>query len=553
MKRPVLLILAAAPVLAAAVDYAAEGNLWWAHIQFLADDKLQGRNVGTEGFQKAVDYVRTEFERSGLKPAGTAGYLQPVKFETRLLVTEESSIALVRDGNVEPLALGADATLNARADAAGTVEAPMVFVGYGLAIPEAHYDDLAGLDLHGKIAVYVNGPGPADAPGPLKSHYSSAVERWAALHKAGAVGIATIQNPRVPAPGAGGGRGAATGDAAAANAADAAGGAGGRGGRGPAQPVFGLADPALQETGGQAVAMAINARGAEKFFAGSGHTFEEILKLAKDDAPLPKFPLAASLRAKTVVKRDSAEAPNVVGLLPGSDARLKDEYVVFSAHLDHVGVGRPVNGDSIYNGAMDNASGIASVLEVARLMKQSGAKPKRSVLFLAVTAEEKGELGSRYFAAHPTVAEDRIVADINLDMFLPLYALKYIEVQGLGESTLSETVRAAAKELGVEVQADNEPEQNRFIRSDQYSFIRRGVPALAFKFGYAAGSPEEKIRKDWVRDRYHRPSDDLEQPVDKAAAALFDRVILGLIERVADDAARPHWYESSFFRRFAER
>ena len=239
-------------------------------------------------------------------------------------------------------------------------------------------------------------------------------------------------------------------------------------------------------------------------------------------------------------------------MLPGSDARLKSEYVVFSAHLDHLGVGRPVNGDSIYNGAMDNASGIASVLEVARLMKETGAKPKRSILFLAVTAEEKGELGSRYFAAHPTVAEDRIVADINLDMFLPLYQLKYIEVQGLGESTLGETVRAAAKELGVEVQADNEPEQNRFIRSDQYSFIRRGVPALAFKFGYAPGSPEQKIRSDWVRDRYHKPSDDLGQPVDKASAALFDRVILGLIERVADDAARPHWYENSFFRRFAK-
>jgi Zn-dependent M28 family amino/carboxypeptidase len=200
---------------------------------------------------------------------------------------------------------------------------------------------------------------------------------------------------------------------------------------------------------------------------------------------------------------------------------------------------------------MDDASGIATILEVARILKASGAKPKRSIIFLAVTAEEKGELGSRYFSAHPTVPAEQIIADINLDMFLPLYALKYLEVQGLGESTLGDSVRTAAKELGVEVQADNEPEQNRFIRSDQYSFIRRGVPALAFKFGYAPGSPEEKIRKDWVSTRYHRPSDDLSQPVDKAAAALFDRVILKLVERVADDAARPHWYADSFFRRFA--
>ena len=236
MKRPVLLILAAAPLLAAAVDYAAEGNLWWAHIQFLADDKLEGRNVGTEGFHKAVEYVSTQFERYGLKPAGTSGYLQPVKFETRTLVAEESSIALVRDGNVEPLVLGTDATLNARAGAADTLEAPMVFVGYGMVIPEAHYDDLAGLDMHGKIAVYVNGPGPADAPGPLKSHYSSAVERWAALRKAGAVGLATIQNPRMPAPGGAGAEGAA------GRGGRGRGGAA-RGGRGPAQPVFGLGRP----------------------------------------------------------------------------------------------------------------------------------------------------------------------------------------------------------------------------------------------------------------------------------------------------------------------
>jgi hypothetical protein len=393
------------------------------------------------------------------------------------------------------------------------------------------------------------------------------VERWNTLRKAGAVGIATIANPRMPGggnrggtptdPAAGGGAGAdadSAGDEAApaggASNSRTASGAGGRGTR-PPQPSMSLTEPALKETVGQAVAIAINPRGAEKFFAGSGHTFEEIQKLARANEPLPKFPLPAFLRAKAELKRDSLESTNVVGLLPGSGRKLKSEYVVLSAHLDHVGVGRPVNGDSIYNGAMDDASGIATILEVARILKASGVKPKRSIVFLAVTAEEKGELGSRHFAAHPTVPAGQIVADINLDMFLPLYALKFIEVQGLGESTLGDTVRAAAKELGVAVQADNEPEQNRFIRSDQYSFIRRGVPSLAFKFGYAAGSPEEKIRKDWVKDRYHKPSDDLNQPVDTAAAALFDRVILKLVKSVANDPSRPQWYQDSFFRRFA--
>jgi Zn-dependent M28 family amino/carboxypeptidase len=278
---------------------------------------------------------------------------------------------------------------------------------------------------------------------------------------------------------------------------------------------------------------------------------DEIMTLARDNKPLPTFPLAVTLRANAAVKRAPLEASNVAGILQGSDSRLRNEYVIMSAHLDHLGSGRPVNGDRIYNGAMDDASGVASVMEIARLMKAGGRKPKRSIVFLAVAAEEKGELGSHYFAAHPTVPARQIVADINLDMFMPLHALKVIEVQGLGESSLGESIRAAAAEAGVGVQADKEPEQNRFIRSDQYSFIKEGIPALAFKFGYEFGTPEETIHKDWLRDRYHKPSDDLNQPVDKVAAAQFDRIILSLIEKVADAPARPQWNEDSFFKRFA--
>ena len=200
----------------------------------------------------------------------------------------------------------------------------------------------------------------------------------------------------------------------------------------------------------------------------------------------------------------------------------------------------------------DDASGVASVIEIARLLKESGATPKRSILFMTQTGEEEGLLGSKYFAARPTVPFEKIVADINLDMFLPLYPLKVIEVQGLTESSLGQAVRAAASEVGVEVQTDREPEQNRFIRSDQYSFIRSGIPSLAFKFGYEFGSAEEKIRRDWVRDVYHKPNDDLAQPVNLEAAAMFNRVILGLLQRVAGDAARPTWNDTSFFKRFAK-
>lgn len=515
---------------ALAADYAAEGRLWWAHIQFLADDQLQGRDLGSPGFRKAVQYVETQFEKLGLKPTGASGYLQPVQFETRRIT--ESSLEILRDDGNVPLAPGQDAILTSRGDPAAIVEAPMVFVGYGTSIPEAHYDDLAGISLKGKIAVYVNAPAPVEVSDNVRAHFSSSAERWAALKRAGAIGAATLPNPRTTTP---------LPPSAAA----------GRGGRSP-QPSVVLAEAVLRDNAGQLLSMTITRQGAGKFLAGSGHTLEELDSLVRDGKPLPRFPLEGALRARATIEKGFLEAPNVVGLYPGTDDRLKNEYVVMSAHLDHLGVGRPVNGDAIYNGAMDDASGIATMLEVARILKEGGAKPKRSILFVAVAGEEKGELGSRYFAVHPTVPAANMVADINVDMFLPLYPLKVIEVQGLTESSLGEQVRAAARSLGVDVQTDREPDQNRFIRSDQYSFIRNGIPSLAFKFGYEFGSPEQKIRLDWIRDRYHKPSDDLNQPVDIAAAALFNRVMSVLIERVADDPARPRWTSDSFFKRFAE-
>jgi Peptidase family M28 len=517
---------------------AAEGKRWWSHIAFLADDELQGRNVGTPGFEKAAGYVEAQFNDIGLKPGGISGYRQPVKFESRVLIPEQSSLALLRDGQELPLTLGEDASLSARSELEGPVEAPMAFVGYGLQIPEAKWDELAGLDLHGKIAVYVNVAAPVEVSDNLRSHVSSAGERWALLKKAGAIGIATLPNPRPPA---------GTSDVQAATASGR-----GRGNAPAPQPTIVFADRELLDQSGQVVSLTMTSRGAEKLLAGSGHTLDELNQLIVERKPLPHFALSGSLRARASVKRDPLDSANIIGISEGSDPQLKTEYVVMSAHLDHVGVGRAVNGDRIYNGAMDDASGVASVIEIARLLKESGAKPKRSILFMAQTGEEKGLLGSKYFVARPTVPFDKIVADINLDMFLPLYPLRVIEVQGLTESSLGESVRAAAKELGVEVQTDREPEQNRFIRSDQYSFIRSGIPSLAFKFGYEFGSPEEKIRRDWVRDVYHKPNDDLNQPVDLEAAATFNRVILGLLQRVANDRTRPAWNANSFFRQFAK-
>jgi hypothetical protein len=557
-----LLAAAVAGAAAQSTDLASEGKSWWAHVQFLADDKLEGRNVGTPGFDAAVTYVEGRFQAIGLKPIGSAqgtpagatGFRQPVPLESRLLVPDESRLALVRDGKEEPLTIGQDATLSARGELNGSIDAPMVFVGYGLSISEAGWDDFAGVDLHGKIAVYVNAFPPVKVSDNVKSHVNTADERWLALKRAGAIGVATIAAPR---PAGAAANSPAAGAAAAPGRGGAAGGgqglAGGGGGRAGAmpQPTITLFDRELNDAAGEVVAITLTPRGAAALLAGSGHTIDELNQLVTDAKPLPRFALPGTLKAHAALKRDPIASTNVVGMFEGSDPTLKSEYVIMSAHLDHVGIGRAVNGDTLYNGAMDDASGIASVIETARLLKASGGKTRRSVVFLAVTAEEKGELGSHYFASRPTVPFRQIVADINLDMFLPLYALKVIEVQGFAESSLGDSVRAAAKTLGVDVQTDREPEQNRFIRSDQYSFIRKGVPALAFKFGYEFGSPEETIRRAWVRDVYHKPNDDLNQPVNLEAAALFDRVIMTLLQRVANDSSRPTWNADSFFKRFA--
>jgi len=224
--------------------------------------------------------------------------------------------------------------------------------------------------------------------------------------------------------------------------------------------------------------------------------------------------------------------------------------VVVSAHIDHLGVGPAVNGDTIFNGAMDNAAGVATMLDLAQRLHEGKTKTKRSILFVAVTGEEKGLLGSKYFANNPTVPVKSMVADINVDMFLPLYPFKILTVYGLDESTLGEDAKAVGAALGVKVQSDPDPTRNVFIRSDQYSFILRGIPSVMVDIGNEKESKEEQIEKDWLATRYHGRTDDVKQPIDRAAAAKFNDLVMRLAVRVADEKARPKWEKTSFFRRF---
>ncbi len=531
MRRSLLSLAAVLSLVAATVAQQPpakvfDGNTWWDHVKFLADDKLEGRETGSAGLRQAESYVVDQLTQSGLEPAGVNGFYQPVKFVSREIVEKDSAAALVSEDKAEPLVLGEDAYFNTRANLVPEeINTSLVFVGYGLKIPETNYDDLSGLDLKGKIVVYIAGS-PAETPTALSAHYQTAGERWKSLQQAGVIGIIGIPNPAsMDIPWS-------------------------RMSLNRAHPSMELVGSEFDETPGMKLALTFNPAQAEKLFARSGHTFAEIAELAKDRKPLPHFSLHVSLKAHAAVKSTTVESANVIAKLPGSDLALKNEYVVLSAHVDHLGVGEPINGDRIYNGAMDNAAGAAVLLDVAASWR-SQPHPRRSILFVFVTAEEKGLLGSKYFAAHPTVPAKSMVADINIDMFLPIVPLKVLKVQGLTESDLGDRARDAAQAFGVRVQPDPQPLRNAFIRSDQYNFIRHGIPAVKLDVGFDPGSPDEKILKEWLTVRYHAPSDDLAQPVDRATAATYEEIIRQLLVSVATTGTRPQWRPDSFFRRYA--
>jgi Zn-dependent M28 family amino/carboxypeptidase len=524
MNRPAVLCVALLALVAAANEPAATAR-WRTHMEFLASDAMRGRQTGSPEHLKAAEYVAAQFKSFGLEPAGPSGsFLQPVDFAWRRIREPECSLDLVYPDKVVPLVLGEDATISMGTEDAETLEAPLVFAGYAVSVPEQGYDDLSGVDLKGRVVVYMNG-GPAQVTEPRRSQAQFSAERWARLKEKGAIGIVGIRNPRR---------------------------AEGTWARGAAQrfnPGMNLVGPDVDEKQGQQISLNLNSANAQEWFDGSGHDFKDIVAAADSGGALPRFALVPRLRTRVHYDRKAVTSQNVVARLKGSDPKLAGEYVVLTGHLDHLGVGVPVAGDSIFNGAMDNASGVSTLLEVARAL--AAHPPKRSVLFVIVTGEEKGLLGSYYWTKKPTVPIGQVAANVNVDMVLPIVPLAHLIVHGVDESTLGDLARAEAKAEGIDVIPDPEPERNHFIRSDQFNFIRAGIPAIALSAGAVKGSPEDSLLHKWTRERYHQPADDLAQPMEPAAPAALIGYVTRLTERVANAPARPAWKDESFFKRYA--
>ena len=520
------LLLAGCATLPPPPTPAERAELWWSDVAALADDRMEGRLTGTAGYRRAADHVVERLREIGLEPAGTEGFFQPVAFEEQFVDSAASSAALVGAGAAVPLSIPEDLIIG-RGDGRRPerVEAPLVFIGYGLHIPEAGHDDFAGLDLRGKIAVAISG-GPAEISGALKAHARR--DRARLLDERGAAGLISLTTPKaVEVPWA-------------RSVAQA-----GQGG-------MYFADPSLRDVKNPFFSASFNSATSQKLFARAPHSFADLAALADASKPLPRFDMKQSLRATVAARHRAVTSPNVVARLPGSDPRLKAEHVVFSAHLDHLGIGSPIDGDGLYNGAMDNAAGVAGLLDIARGYKARGIRPKRSMLFVFVTAEEKGLLGSRYFALRPSVPKSSIVADLNFDMALPIFPLRSVIALGAEESSLGAVAAEVGRSLGLPLVPDPFPDRNSFVRSDQYSFIREGIPSLAFKFGFARDTPEAEIERVWRSTRYHAPSDDLDQPVERLDAVRLHDFVGELALRVANAPERPRWLPQSFFRRFRQ-
>ncbi|WP_444895552.1 M28 family metallopeptidase [Microbulbifer sp. SSSA005] len=496
-------------------------------INFLASAELEGRDTGSEGYRQAAQYVADQYKKMGLIPAGERGYFQEVPFRSASWNGDEPKFVLIGSDSEISMQFGEDflASPSTLSEHSG-LNAELIFVGYGIEAPDYDINDYADLDVQGKIVVALAGR-PQSLPSEVGAHYSSPRTKRQVAAKHGAVGYVRLYTPE----------------------------------REKRRPFDYYAKHRLDDTfdwvrknniPGSAIpgmhpGVMLSIAAGSKLFNGAERSLESIFSDI-EQGKIPKgFTLEYRAELISSSKHEHLTSPNVVAVLPGSDPHLKDEYVVFSAHLDHVG--KKEDG-KIHYGAQDNAAGIAVMLETARLFVESGQSPRRSLLFVAVTAEEKGLLGSDYFAEYPTVPRASIVANINLDMPMLLYPFRDIIAFGAEHSSLGKIAEQAANRSGLKLSPDPMPEEVIFVRSDHYNFVRRGVPSIYLITGREAKDSSidgTAAQMAFLRERYHKPGDAADEQISYEAAKQFTEVNYLIAREVADSEARPYWYEGDFF------
>ncbi len=505
-----------------------------AHVEFLADDLLKGRDTGSEGHEIAARYVASQFDGMGLKPAGDADgqgrrWLQRITFQKTERTSTPATLTVSGPAGDQSFTHAGDVLIGMNAAQPRLdVRAPLVFVGYGLENQRLGLNDYAGLDVKGKIVVTLRGY-PKGLPSEEGAHLSATKAMIAEEHGAiGMLSIGTLQSMK------------ARPWARMVQFAD--------------EPDFTWVSPEgepFDQAPGIRAGAALNDPAAQAVFAGAPQSIAAIRKLANRKGGKPKgFALKTSVRIQSDSASQRVTSPNVVAILPGSDPVLKDEYVVLSAHLDHIGAspekpGEPAEKDRINNGALDNGAGIATMLEVARAMAMAPHRPRRSIIFLASTGEEKGLLGADYFARHPSVPIRQIVGNVDLDMPLLLYPFTDVIAFGADHSTLGPIVAQAVKPMGVSLSPDPMPQESIFVRSDHYMFVKQGVPAVFLATGYANGG--EKAWGDFLSGAYHHPGDDMNQKIDWQAGARFAQANYRITRAMADADTPPLWFQNDFF------
>ena len=532
MKRRCLLDASIAALAASALPASARGQppqaeqkRLQAHVRFLADPLLEGREAGTRGFDLAAAYVASQFAQLGLKPMGDAGgYAQAVPLKSARLAATPPTLEFCRGAACERLAwLDEFSTRPDMARAHAEMQGELVFVGYGITAPRFGIDDYAGLDVKGKIAVALAGR-PLKLPSEEGAHFGNGRTKQELAARHGAIGLITLATPRS--------------DRVSPFHLN----------RQYADAVY-MDWQAPEGGGGNDVpgmlgTATLSVQAAPRLLAKITGDYAGLVADAEAGRPLPRGELGLSARLVRDTVHGQARSHNIIGCIEGG--RRKHEFIVLTAHLDHLGR----KGDVIYPGAMDNAMGVAMLLETARLLAQSPGTLERSVLVIALTGEEKAQSGSSYFAQHPTVPAQAMAAAINIDMPVLLHDFKDVVALGAEHSTLGAVVERAARRLGLQTSPDPMPEQSRFTRSDQYSFVRRGIPALILGPGGASfkrGEDGNALISDFRRQRYHQPGDDLGQAFHWPAAQRFAQLQWELVRELGQQAERPRWLPGDFF------